>query len=74
VLPLPSLRIRRWVMSTTTYVSPAPAFRRVSLTRRTSRRASSVSHVVSRVSTGLVSKSVSRRGLWPAAFWILCTR
>jgi hypothetical protein len=33
-----------------------------------------VSRAVSPVPTGLVSKSVNRRTLFPAAFWILCMR
>jgi hypothetical protein len=62
---------RRWVMSHTTCVLPtSPVFRRVSLTRRRHRWASPVSRVVSPVPSSLVSKSVSRCALWPAASWI----
>ena|SRR5690348_2412406 len=45
----------------------SPASRGISLARRRPRRTSPVSRVVSHVPRSLVSESVSRCGLWPAA-------
>jgi hypothetical protein len=58
---------RRWVMSTTTHISSvsgAPA-------RLADQVKSSLSRVISRVPTSLVSKSVSHCALWPAALWVM---